>query len=66
MLLNLFRRQENPAPSPLVKTIFAVYVIVVLLFYSLTLLMDRHKFGMAAHMVKKARIIVGTMFNPSK
>jgi len=66
MFLNLFRREENPVPSLRIKAIYVVFVVTVLLFYSMTMVMNERKPEKIAKLIKKARIIAGTIVSSQK
>lgn len=66
MFINLFRREENPVPSRRIKAIYAVFIVTVILFYSIMMVMNERKPGKAVKLIKKARIIAGTVVSSQK
>ncbi|MBF0504270.1 MAG: hypothetical protein HQL14_04110 [Candidatus Omnitrophica bacterium] len=66
MFQSLFRRQEDPVPPRNIRVIYGVFVTTVLLFYLFVMVSDHWKFGMAAELIKKARITIGAMLSPAQ
>ena len=61
MSISIFRREEIPVPSRRVKAVYAVFVVLVLLVYSITMVMNDKKPGKVAKLINKARTMAGAM-----
>jgi len=58
MSVKLFRREEDPVPSGGVKAAYAVYLVLVLSLYFITILLNDRRPGQAAELIKGWRTAV--------
>ncbi len=63
MLQNLFKREEVPSPSRRVKIVYIAFVVIVLLFYFVTMITSQRKPKIVVKGINKIRVWAGTSFN---